>query len=51
LYFPENITVDKIFAAMRKNHTQMIIVSDEYGGTEGLITIDDIFEQVIGSAA
>lgn len=51
LYFPENISVDKIFAAMRKNHTQMIIVSDEYGGTEGLITIDDIFEQVIGSAA
>lgn len=48
IYAPDTIFVDKLFALMRKERTQIVIISDEYGGTDGLITIDDIFAEVVG---
>ena len=45
---PENLSVDKIITTMREEKTQMLIVADEYGGTSGLITLEDVVEEVFG---
>jgi putative hemolysin len=45
---PENLTVDRIVLRMREARTQMLIVMDEYGGTSGLITLEDVVEEVFG---
>jgi putative hemolysin len=45
---PENLSLDKIIARMREAKTQMLIVMDEYGGTSGLITLEDVVEEVFG---
>jgi CBS domain containing-hemolysin-like protein len=45
---PENLTMEKIVSTMRDNKTQMLIVMDEYGGTSGLVTLEDVVEEVFG---
>jgi CBS domain containing-hemolysin-like protein len=47
-YVPETVTLDKILDVMGEYNTQMAIILDEYGGTAGLVTIEDIFEEVVG---
>jgi CBS domain containing-hemolysin-like protein len=45
---PENLTLDRIVTRMRDERTQILIVMDEYGGTSGLITLEDVVEEVFG---
>ena len=45
---PENLSIEKIIQTMRENKTQILIVMDEYGGTSGLITLEDVVEEVFG---
>ena len=45
---PENLTLAKIVELMRVEKTQMLIVMDEYGGTSGLVTLEDVVEEVFG---
>jgi CBS domain containing-hemolysin-like protein len=45
---PENLTLSRAVNRMREAHTQILIVVDEYGGTSGLITLEDIIEEVFG---
>lgn len=45
---PENLSIDKIVATMRTEKTQMLVVTDEYGGTSGLVTLEDVVEEVFG---
>ncbi|HEY3782180.1 MAG TPA: hemolysin family protein [Fimbriimonadaceae bacterium] len=45
---PENLTADKIITTMRNAKSQIVIVMDEYGGTSGLITLEDVVEEVFG---
>ena len=45
---PENLTADKILTTMRDSKIQIVIVSDEYGGTSGLVTLEDVVEEVFG---
>jgi CBS domain containing-hemolysin-like protein len=45
---PENLTLEKIVTTMRDNKTQMLLVMDEYGGTSGLVTLEDVVEEVFG---
>ena len=45
---PENLSLERIVQTMRETKTQIVIVLDEYGGTSGLITLEDIVEEVFG---
>ena len=45
---PENLTADRVLSTMRTEKTQIVIVMDEYGGTSGLITLEDVVEEVFG---
>ncbi len=47
-YIPETSTLEVALAAMHRRRTHMAVVMDEYGGTAGLLTIEDLFEEVVG---
>lgn len=47
-YVPETITLNNLLEKMNEYETQMAIIIDEYGGTAGLVTIEDIFEEIVG---
>jgi putative hemolysin len=46
---PESIRADRLLQNMQQNHVQMAIVVDEYGGTSGLVTIENLLEEIVGS--
>jgi CBS domain containing-hemolysin-like protein len=48
LYVPESMGVLDLLAEMRAKRTHLAIVLDEYSGTEGLVTIEDIVEEIVG---
>lgn len=50
-FVPETKSVIALLGEMQANHQQMAIVVDEYGGTEGIITIEDIVEEIVGEIA
>ena len=47
-FIPENKTIDDTLQEMRTNHNHLAIVVDEFGGTSGMITMEDILEEVFG---
>jgi len=48
-FIPENKRVSELLTEMQKNKFQIAIVVDEYGGTAGLITLEDLLEEIVGS--
>ncbi|OUX05060.1 MAG: hypothetical protein CBE00_11465 [Planctomycetaceae bacterium TMED240] len=48
LFLPENQRIDDALRSMQHERKHMAIVIDEYGGTEGLVTLQDILEEVFG---
>jgi CBS domain containing-hemolysin-like protein len=48
LYVPPSMKVLDLLARMRISRVHMAIVIDEYGGTDGLVTIEDLVEQIVG---
>lgn len=47
-FVPESRTIDDLMEDFRKRHIHMAIVIDEYGGTEGLVTLEDVLEEIVG---
>lgn len=47
-YVPETKKVNKLLKELQQQKVHMAIVLDEYGGTEGLVTIEDILEEIVG---
>jgi CBS domain containing-hemolysin-like protein len=45
---PETISISSLLKIMQKKRSQLAIVIDEYGGTAGLLTIEDIIEEIVG---
>lgn len=48
MFVPESKDVFPLLSEMQTNRQQMAIVVDEYGGTDGLITVEDIVEEIVG---
>jgi len=48
LLVPETMTLDNLIIEFKKSHGQMAVVVDEFGGTSGLITLEDVLEEIIG---
>lgn len=48
LFVPETIPCGKLFEKMTETRIQLAIVVDEYGGTAGLVTLEDILEELVG---
>jgi CBS domain containing-hemolysin-like protein len=48
LFVPESMGVIELLARMRSQRVHLAIVVDEFGGTEGLVTIEDVVEEIVG---
>lgn len=48
LFVPETMPLDRLLDLFQKEKNQMAIVLDEYGGTEGLVTLEDVLEELVG---
>jgi CBS domain containing-hemolysin-like protein len=48
LFVPESMGVLELLARMRSDRIHLAIVVDEFGGTEGLVTIEDVVEEIVG---
>lgn len=47
-FVPHSLDLEEVLKTMTRAHSQMAIVMDEQGGTAGIITIEDLFEEVVG---
>ncbi|MCO8276525.1 hemolysin family protein [Actinoplanes sp. TRM 88003] len=51
VYVPESLSLDKVLAALREADADLAIVVDEYGGTDGVVTAEDLVEELVGEIA
>ena len=47
-FIPESKKIDDLFKDFQEKQVHMAIVVDEYGGTSGLITMEDVMEEIVG---
>jgi CBS domain containing-hemolysin-like protein len=45
---PENLQADELLTTLKQQHIHMAIVLDEYGGTAGIVTMEDLLEEIVG---
>jgi CBS domain containing-hemolysin-like protein len=51
VYVPESLDLDGVLRALRNSGSDMAIVVDEYGGTDGVVTVEDLVEELVGEIA
>ena len=49
LFIPKSITITRLLELFREHKTQLAIVLDEYGGTQGMVTLEDVLEMLVGA--
>jgi len=47
-FVPETMPLNDLLQLMKKSRAQIVLVVDEYGGTEGLVTMEDVIEELVG---
>ena len=47
-FIPESMSVQSLLRDFQRTHTHMAIVTDEFGGVSGLVTIEDVLEEIVG---
>lgn len=47
-FVPESVTADVLFRNMKRSHNKLAVVLDEYGGMSGIVTLNDLVEQLVG---
>ncbi len=48
LFVPKTLTISRLLELFQEQRTQLAIVLDEYGGTQGMVTLEDVFEVLVG---
>lgn len=48
-YVPSSKRTDELFKELQRNKTHMSVIIDEYGGTAGIVTIEDLMEEIVGN--
>ena len=48
-FVPENIHADRLFTEMQKKKIHFAVIVDEYGATEGIVTLEDLVEEIVGN--
>jgi putative hemolysin len=48
LFVPESMPLDRLLELFQEEHNQLAVVLDEYGGTEGMVTLEDVIEKLVG---
>jgi CBS domain containing-hemolysin-like protein len=51
VFVPESLDLDGVLEALRKGNSDVAIVVDEYGGTDGVVTVEDLVEELVGEIA
>ncbi len=47
-YVPESLPANQLLRQLQSHHQMMVIVKDEYGGTAGVVTVEDLLEEIVG---
>ena len=48
LVVPESMPLDRLLELFQEQHNQLAVVLDEFGGTEGMVTLEDVLEELVG---
>ncbi len=48
LYVPESLPANLLLRQLQSNHQMMAVVKDQYGGTAGIVTVEDVLEEIVG---
>jgi CBS domain containing-hemolysin-like protein len=51
VFVPETLALDDVLIDIQRSRSQLVLVADEYGGTAGLLTLEDVIEEIVGDIA
>jgi CBS domain containing-hemolysin-like protein len=51
VFVPETVALEDVLVDIQRSRSQLVLVADEYGGTAGLLTLEDVIEEIVGEIA